>query len=94
MTLSKVEQAGLPPFLVMAGLVPAIHVVVLRGFWTWMPATSAGMTSVEGMESGGNQSRLELPVLLDGHFPAQGVTMGQGAFGVDRRPRTASARDE
>jgi len=29
----------------MAGLVPAIHVFVRRGIKTWMPATSAGMTS-------------------------------------------------
>jgi len=29
---------------VMAGLVPAIHVFFTRGFKTWMPATSAGMT--------------------------------------------------
>jgi hypothetical protein len=33
------------PYYVMAGLVPAIHVLfVLRGAKTWMPATSAGMT--------------------------------------------------
>src|SRR5881396_3305681 len=30
---------------VMAGLVPAIHVFAAERFKTWMPATSAGMTS-------------------------------------------------
>jgi hypothetical protein len=30
---------------VMAGLVPAIHVFDRKAFKTWMPATSAGMTS-------------------------------------------------
>jgi len=28
----------------MAGLVPAIHAVVVSKIKTWMPATSAGMT--------------------------------------------------
>jgi hypothetical protein len=28
----------------MAGLVPAIYVLFICGFKTWMPATSAGMT--------------------------------------------------
>ena len=30
----------------MAGLVPAIHVDMSCEFWTWMPATRAGMTVV------------------------------------------------
>jgi hypothetical protein len=30
---------------VMAGLVPAIHVLLLQSEKTWMPATSAGMTA-------------------------------------------------
>jgi hypothetical protein len=34
-------------FLVMAGLVPAIHVFeLLQNSKAWMPATSAGMTNV------------------------------------------------
>ena len=28
----------------MAGLDPAIHVAMSRDLWTWMPATSAGIT--------------------------------------------------
>jgi hypothetical protein len=36
----------------MAGLVPAIHVLLgARGRKTWMPATSAGMTSQNPMPS-------------------------------------------
>jgi hypothetical protein len=31
----------------MAGLVPAIYVLVLQCDKTWMPATSAGMTTQE-----------------------------------------------
>jgi predicted RNase H-like HicB family nuclease len=35
--------------IVMAGLVPAIHVFDFAAFKTWMPATSAGMTVQEAM---------------------------------------------
>jgi hypothetical protein len=35
---------GLNPLPVMAGLVPAIHVLLAEPK-TWMPATSAGMTN-------------------------------------------------
>jgi len=39
------EACALAGELVMAGLVPAIHVfLVLREIKTWMPAPSAGMT--------------------------------------------------
>ncbi|MEA2993445.1 MAG: hypothetical protein QOD40_2365 [Alphaproteobacteria bacterium] len=31
--------------IVMAGLVPAIHVLLSAGRKTWMPAISAGMTA-------------------------------------------------
>jgi hypothetical protein len=31
-------------FIVMAGLVPAIHAFLLAFLKSWMPATSAGMT--------------------------------------------------
>jgi hypothetical protein len=37
-------EAQLFPFIVMAGLVPAIHVDGSRTAWTWMPATGVGMT--------------------------------------------------
>ena len=33
------------PGLVMAGLVPAIHVFLCGAAKAWMPATSAGMTN-------------------------------------------------
>jgi hypothetical protein len=34
-------------FIVMAGLVPAIHAFLLAFVKTWMPATSAGMTTFD-----------------------------------------------
>ncbi len=48
----KVRRRADDPPIVMAGLVPAIH-VFLRGLATktWMPATSAGMTMTTSRES-------------------------------------------
>ena len=38
----------MPPHLVMAGLVPAIHVLVALGHRkTWMPGTRPGMTATK-----------------------------------------------
>jgi hypothetical protein len=40
------DDGGLTSGLVIAGLVPAIHVLFDAGYEkTWMPATSAGMTT-------------------------------------------------
>jgi hypothetical protein len=36
---------GLDPQIVMAGLVPAIHVFLRAETKTWMPGTSPGMTN-------------------------------------------------
>ena len=51
-----------PPSIVMAGLVPAIHVFAFgRVVKTWMPATSAGVT---GLDSQNRHRRLWGPLTL------------------------------
>ena len=55
-------------YVVMAGLVPAIHVFDLRKSKTWMPATSAGMTSKWDRRTA--QIRPNPPLHLRGLLPA------------------------
>jgi hypothetical protein len=53
-------ERGGKPSLVMAGLVPAIHVFLhLDAAKTWMPATSHALGTAEGRTRGAGMTELE-----------------------------------